>query len=138
VPELTVARVLETVLVLPQSEPCPIETPFTFSLDRFEFFAVHSADSTTVEEELDETEEELGEVTEEELGVTEEELGIIEEELTGIEEELDFTEEELGITEEELTGTEEELDFTEEELGVTEDDDCPLQVFKLALDFAKV
>jgi septal ring factor EnvC (AmiA/AmiB activator) len=130
VPELTVARVLETVLVLPQSEPCPIETPFTFSLDRFEFSAVHSADSITVEEELDETEEELGAV-EEELGVTEEELGITEEELTGIEEELDFTEEELGVTEEELTGTEEELDFTE-------DDDCPLQVFKLALDFAKV
>ena len=129
---MTVARVLETVLVLPQSEPCPIETPLTFSLERFEFSAVHSADSTTVEEELDETEEELGEVTEEELGVTEEELGEV------TEEELDFTEEELGITEEELTGTEEELDFTEEELGVTEDDDCPLQVFKLALDFAKV
>ena len=129
-PELTVARVLETVLVLPQSEPCPIETPFTFSLDRFEFSAVHSADSITVEEELEETEEELG-VAEEELEETEEELGIIEEELTGIEEELDFTEEELGVTEEELTGTEEELDFTE-------DDDCPLQVFKLALDFAKV
>ena len=85
-PEFTVAMVLETVLVLPQSEPCPIETPFTFSLERFEFSAVHSAVSTT-EEELEETEEELG-VAEEELEETEEELGIIEEELTGTEEEL--------------------------------------------------
>ena len=116
VPEFTVAMVLETVLVLPQSEPCPIETPFTFSLDRFEFSAVHSADSITVEEELDETEEVVG----------------------AVEEELGVTEEELGITEEELTGIEEELDFTEDELGVTEDEDCPLQVFKLAFDFAKV